>query len=352
MDPEFVHESITSIGAFLGKSKAIKSILKQNFTFKNALLSQKYCDITFPNPVGLSAGFDYEASLMDITPSLGFGFHTVGTISYHLYNGNPKPRLGRLPKSKALLVNKGFKNLGSFATARKMKNRSFAIPIGISIGRTNNSELTQEESVEDIIGCFKVFEKYHVKNSYYELNISCPNLKGSVTFYTKKNLENLLTAVDKLHLKKPLFVKMPISEGNEDFLTMLEVVAKHSPKGIIIGNLQKDRKHPSLKQSEVKKFPSGNFSGKPTYERSNELIALTYKLYKDRFIIIGCGGIFSAKDAYEKIALGASLVQLITGLIFNGPQLVYTINKDLSDMVNKHGFKHVSEAVGSETYKN
>jgi len=142
---------------------------------------------------------------------------------------------------------------------------------------------------------------------------------------------------------------MPIEKNDTEVLEMLEVIAKRCPKGVIFGNLQKDRNDPALVKEEVKKFKVGSFSGKPTYKRSNELIKLAYKHYRDRFIIIGCGGVFSGRDAWEKITLGASLVQLITGLVYEGPQLVNQINFELLDIMERKGFKNISEAVGIVT---
>lgn len=232
--------------------------------------------------------------------------------------------------------------------AQKLEKLPFAIPVGISIGRTNTLALkTQKQSIEDIISAFHTFEQSSVKHTYYELNISCPNLYGDITFYPPKNLEELLSEVDKLHLKKPVFIKMPIEKSDKEVTAMLEVIADHCPAGVIFGNLQKNRNHPALVQREVKKFKVGYFSGKPTFDRSNELIKLAYKTYKKRFVIIGCGGIFSGDDAYLKIKLGATLVQLITGMIFQGPQLISQINIELVDALKRDGFKHISEAIGS-----
>ncbi|MEK7571649.1 MAG: hypothetical protein AAB553_05235, partial [Patescibacteria group bacterium] len=242
------------------------------------------------------------------------------------------------------------KNAGVKAIIEKLAPKHFAIPTGISIGRTNTASIkTQKQAVEDILHCFILLERSKVSHAYYELNISCPNLSGDVSFYPPKNLKDLLQEVETLHLTRPLFIKMPIEKDDKKTKTMLEVIAKCSPRGVIFGNLQKDRTNPKLDKSEVAKYPVGNFSGKPTYERSNELISLAYKGYKDRFIIIGCGGIFSAEDAYEKIKRGASLVQLITGMIFKGPQLITQINRGLVELLQKDGFSHISEAVGSKT---
>ncbi len=251
------------------------------------------------------------------------------------------------------MVNKGFKNLGAAATIGKLEPLKFSIPVGVSIGRTNSRDLTsQQQSIDDIVAAFTAFEQSLVKHAYYELNISCPNLFGDISFYPPKNLEELLQAVDGLHLSRPVFIKMPIEKSEAEVLTMLELIAKHSPKGVIFGNLQKNRQHPSLVQDEVKRFSVGYFSGKPTFEQSNKLIQLTYQHYRDRLVIIGCGGVFSPEDAYLKISLGASLVQLITGLIFVGPQLVATINKGLADKVKEAGFSTISEAIGSQSKVN
>lgn len=312
------------------------------------MLQQKIAGITFDGPMGLAAGFDYEARLTQILPSIGFGFQTIGTITNLPYGGNPRPMLGRLPKSKSLMVNKGFKNDGAIKTAEKLKHLTFRIPVGISIGKTNGQKLkeTQKTAIADILQAFEVFEKTNIKNAYYELNISCPNLFGNITFYPPKNLDELLSAVDGMKISKPIFIKMPINETDSQTLKMLEVISHHKITGVIFGNLQKNRNDSSLNKDEVAKFKVGNFSGKPTQKRSDELIELAYKNYGKKLIIIGCGGVFSTQDAYRKIKLGASLVQLITGLIYEGPLLVAKINQELPDLLKKDGFSNISEAVG------
>ncbi|MDZ4228009.1 MAG: hypothetical protein U1E54_02065, partial [Candidatus Levybacteria bacterium] len=263
--------------------------------------------------------------------------------------GNLKPRLGRLPKSKSLMVNKGFKNLGAKTISEKLSKLSFEIPIGISIGKSNISTCnTQKKSIEDIINAFAIFENSKAKHSYYELNISCPNLHGNVSFYPLGNLKGLLEEIEKLHIKKPIFVKMPLEKSDNEVLKILDTVSKYCPKGVILSNLSKNRNNKLLRPKEVNKFSVdiGSFSGKPTCEQSNKLIKLAYKNFKQRFIIVGCGGVFSAQDAYTKIKLGASLVQLITGMIFEGPQLISQINSGLIELLKKDGLTHISEATG------
>lgn len=348
LNPETVHDTMTHRGEAMGRLSAVKTIFSTVLSYKNPMLVSEVGGVVFDNPIGLAAGFDYEARLTQILPSLGFGFQSVGTITNKSYKGNTRPMLGRLPKSKSLMVNKGFKNFGAVKTIEKLKNLSFEIPVGISIGRTNTTDLvTQKQSIEDILRTFTLFESSTVPFSYYELNISCPNLHGNISFYPKRNLQDLLKEIDRLELNRPVFIKMPIELENKHILEMLDVIAWHSPTGVIFGNLQKDRHNPLLDRVEVSKFPVGNFSGKPTFDRSNELIRLTYKHHKDRLHIIGCGGVFNAADAYEKITSGASLVQIITGMIYQGPQLIAEINMGLVELLKKDGFTHISQAVGS-----
>jgi len=346
-DPEAIHNFTTSIGAVLGDISEINKPISSLFGSKSKVLKQKIAGITFESPVGLAAGFDYEAKFVKILPSLGFGFNTVGTITNYEYGGNPKPRLGRLIKSKSLMINKGFKNKGAIWTAEKLANQTFKVPLGISIGKSNIKQIdTQEDAILDAVMAFKIFENSNVANSYYELNISCPNLYGNITFYVQKNLDELLTAVDKLNLKKPIFIKMPISLTNKQTVDILDIIVLHKIAGVIIGNVQTNRNDKSLDKNEVKKWKIGNFSGKPTWKRSNELIRLAYQGYGKKLVIIGCGGVFETRDAYTKIKLGASLVQLITGLIYEGPTLVSEINSGLPRLLKKDGYKNISEAIG------
>ena len=349
-DSELVHESALNFGEFLGNSSILNELFRKFFYVNRASLSQDISGIHFDSPVGLAAGFDYQAKLVKILPSLSFGFLTIGTITNMPYEGNQKPRLGRLVKSRSLMVNKGFKNPGVKTIIKKLRGTKFEVPVGISIGKTNSKKnMSQRQAVWDIISAFKAAEKSRINVSYYELNISCPNLYGNVSFYPPDNLEGLLKAVTSLKLKKPLFIKMPIDKSDKEISDMLRVIVKHNVTGVIFGNLQKDRKDKSLKREELIRYPIGNFSGKPTEKRSNELIELTYRKYGKKLVIVGCGGIFSGKDAYKKIKLGASMVQLITGLIFEGPQLVSQINLELYELLKRDKFENISEAIGIES---
>lgn len=347
IDAEVIHESMVRFGELLPKS--ILKIFKIIFVKKYNKLEQNVLGVKFLTPIGLAAGFDYEARLTQTLPYIGFGFETIGTITNSAYEGNPRPMLGRLPKSKSLLVNKGFKNLGIKETLARLAGKKFLYPVGISIGRTNSEKLdTVDKSIKDIINTFKFAKKSKINNSYFELNISCPNIihDSGIDFYELKSLEKLLKTVDAVNLSQPLFIKMPIDQTDKHTSSMLKIITKHKVEGVIFGNLQTNKKHKHLISSEVRKFKMGKYSGKPTFEDSNRLIKLTYKNYKDRFVIIGCGGVFNAEDAWTKFTNGASLVQLITGMIFEGPQLIAQINRDLDKMLVEKGIKNISDIVG------
>ena len=349
LDPEFVHETAMSVGDFMGKILFIRAITRYLFHYAHPSLVQKVAGITFENPLGLAAGYDYTASFPQILPSIGFGFETIGTITHSPCEGNIKPRLGRLVKSKSLLVNKGFRNPGAINVIEKLENQKFAFPVGVSIGTTNTSDITNiDEAITDITHAFLEFEKSKLHISYYELNISCPNLKTKVTFYEPKSLEKLLVAMVKLHIRKPLFIKMPINNTDAEVKKMLHTIIRFPVTGVIFGNLQKDRADKSFIKTEVEKWKYGNFSGIPTQKRSDELIRLAYREVGKQLIIIGCGGVFSASDAYRKIKNGATLIQLITGMIFEGPQLIGQINRDLVEILKKDGYKNIKDAVGAD----
>lgn len=348
-DPETIHGYFLVIGQFIGKHTVTKKLSGFFWNYKNSSLEQDITGLNFKNPIGLAAGFDYEAKLTQILPEIGFGFETIGTITNKAYEGNIKPRLGRLIKSRSLLVNKGFKNLGIKETLKNLEGAHFEIPIGLSIGVTNTPALSgQDDAIRDIVESFEVAEKSPVPFSYYELNISCPNLQVEVEFYSPESLESLLNAVTKNKLSKPLFIKMPIDKTDAEVLLMLKVIEKYPAAGVIFGNLQKNKNDPALDPSEVKNFAKGYYSGKPTEKRSNELISLAYKTSGKKLVIIGCGGIFCAEDAYKKIKLGASLVQMITGMIFEGPQVISDINLGLAKLLKADGYKNISEAIGKE----
>lgn len=331
-DPERVHDQNVRVGQTLGKIPLLKKCVDIVWAYHNPVLTKKFDGITFPNPIGLSAGFDYNGNLTEILPAVGFGFHTIGTVTLQSYEGNTPPRLGRFPLSQALIVNKGLRNDGAASIISRLRKTKFAIPTGISIASTNRHFDSEKEQIQDITQCFQLFESSSVLHSYYELNISCPNTFGGEPFTSPDRLEKLMKKMDQLYLARPLYIKMPIDQSEAETLLLLKVLDKHKVQGVIFGNLTKDKNNPAVHPIERKmwRLRKGNLSGKPTWERSNALIALTRKHFPTRFTIIGTGGVFNGHDAKEKMAAGADLIQLITGMIYGGPQVIGQINRDLT----------------------
>lgn len=344
-DPEEIHNAFISLGTSLSTFRWSRRLLRSVFMYEDPRLRQLIAGIDFVNPVGLAAGFDKNAKLVSLLPCIGFGAAEFGSITAKSYTGNQKPRLVRLPKSKGIVVNYGLMNDGVTTIIPRLRASSEDMVVGVSIAKTNSRETaTLEGGINDYAESLKALQDAGV-GDYFTLNVSCPNAFGGEPFTTKETLTLLLQHVHALHVTKPIFVKLPINLPEKDFDDLLAVCAQFSIAGVIIGNLTKVR-DPHVIHDPIAHTAKGGISGKPTEKLSNTCISYAYKHYGDSLYIIGVGGIFSAEDAYEKICAGASLVQLITGMIFNGPQLIGEINAGLIKLLEKDGFTSISEAVG------
>lgn len=343
-DPENVHDQMVRFGNFLGRFWLLRLKLKFLFSYQNPCLEQTICGIKFKNPVGLAAGFDKDANLTQILPSVGFGFEEVGSITGEACLGNPRPWIWRLPKSKSLLINYGLKNEGSKNISEKLKKLKFSIPIGVSVAKTNSPDTVDEQKgIEDYLKAYNVFVEAGI-GDYFTINISCPNAFGGEPFTEPQKLERLLSALFQGAWRKPVFIKFPADLSHEEIVQLVEVARKYKISGFICTNLTKKRDLNRIKDQAVPQ--KGGLSGKLVEDASNDLIEFLYKTYKREFVLIGCGGVFSAEDAYKKIKLGASLIQLITGMIFEGPQLIGEINFGLEKLLKQDGYENISEAVG------
>lgn len=357
---DYAHEWFAHIGFWFGRFTVMRWLFKILFgEYKDTILSQDVLGIHFANPVGLSAGFDCDADLVETLPALSFGFHTIGTVTNIPYQGNPAPRLSRLPKSKSILVNKGFKGIGMTAVLKKIqthyldKDYHKQIPIGLSIGVTNAKYKSFSEMVDDVYVAFKAAKDCSFFD-YLELNISCPNLilveatKLRTNFDKPEGLQEMLEKLHTLHLKQ-VFIKMHAEKTLEETMALLEIAERFAwIKGLVFSNLIHNRDNQHLDRGEVAKYHNhvGNFSGRPVKEASNVLLREVYRKYKNRFVLIGVGGIFTGADAYEKIRNGATLVGLVTSLIFEGPHNIPKINKELAELLRRDGYKNIQEAVG------
>ncbi|MFQ5474506.1 MAG: quinone-dependent dihydroorotate dehydrogenase, partial [Candidatus Nanoarchaeia archaeon] len=295
------------------------------------------------NPIGLAAGFDKNAEIIPTIRAVGFGYTEVGSVTGEPCEGNPKPRLWRLPQSKSLVVFYGLKNRGCKAISKKLKGKKFKIPLGVSVAKTNDaSTISVAAGIADYVKAFKSFVAIA---DYITINISCPNTFGGEPFTDAKKLDSLLKTVRKVKCKKPVFLKISPDLSHNQLKGIVKLALKYKITGLICANLTKNRKNKKI----VEKVPEkGGLSGKVVEELSNRQIRQAYKLSKGRLVLIGCGGVFSAKDAYKKIKAGASLIQLITGMIYEGPQVISEINQGLAKLLKEDGFKNIKEAIAHD----
>ena len=353
--PDKTHADMIKISSAIGKIAIIRGFTKLIFkTRRNKILVQKINGIEFERPVGVSAGFDKNGEVVPIMASLGFGFSEVGSVTSKKCIGNPRPWFYRLPNSQSLVVHTGLANQGSSAIIKRIhqypKSAIKNFPIILSVAKTNcKGVVSIDEGINDYVTTIKR-AKFEPNIKMIEINISCPNTYGGEPFTTPSKLKRLLIAINKINIKKSIFIKMPVDLKWSDFRELLDVAVNYNVSGVTIANLTKNR---ALASSEDV-FPDsvrGHMGGKPTEAIGNELIRQTYLEYGKKLTIIGVGGIFTAEDAYKKIRLGASLVEIVSGMIFCGPQLAAEINDGLVRFLKRDGYSHISEAIGVDARK-
>ncbi len=350
IDPEKVHDLMLARGLRLGKSAFGRCATRLAFYYGHPSLEQTVKGVHFPNPVGLAAGFDKNGTLTQIIPEVGFGFTEIGSISARPCGGNSGQHLWRLKKSKSILVNYGLKNVGADVISESLSGCAFKIPIGISLAKTNSPATIDEEAgISDYVQAYSAFASRKV-GDYFTINISCPNACGGQPFLEPQALKRLLAALTAARQtyadQRPWFLKLSADLYPTALDAIIEAARTYGVSGFICSNLTKNRNNKKIVDRDV---PSqGGLSGAVVRKLSDNLIRHIYKKTGREFVIIGCGGIFSAEDAYEKIKAGASLLQLITGMIYEGPQLISEINQGLVDLLHRDGYNSISEAIGTE----
>lgn len=333
-DPERVHDRAIAVGRWLGRFSVTRTVTEGLFAYADPVLEQDVAGIRFSNPIGLAAGFDKDANLTQILPSVGFGFEEIGSITGEPCAGNPKPRLWRHPDLQSLRVYYGLKNDGCEAIERRLRKKSFAGPVGVSIAKTNCVDTVETDAA--IADYVKTYTTMRDVGDYDTINISCPNAYGGQPFTDTEQLDQLLAAIVAVRNKKPMFLKLSPDLSLEQLHCIAEVAKKHGVDGLIVSNLTK--KHDLGK---------GGLGGKAVANGAMKHLVYLAKTFPGEFVLVSCGGLFTAEDVYERIKHGASLVQLITGMVYKGPQLIGEINRDLARLLKRDGFGNVSEAVGS-----
>ena len=336
LDPETAH------------SLAIKS-LKFNFvpnildeTKNNPLFKTKLFSKEIENPIGMAAGFDKNAEVYNSLFNLGFGFVEVGTVTPLEQYGNPKPRVFRLVEDEALINRLGFNNLGSINIVNRIKRNHPTGLLGVNIGPNKDSN----DRTNDYIECLETFHEFA---DYLTINISSPNTEDLRTFHDQKKLDELLKSIEKkrkdLNSKIPIVVKVSPDIDDKEIIKISEVLLINKIEAVITSNTS-DATRENLRNSQS--HQKGGISGKPIEKKSSELIRKFYKVLKGRIKIIGVGGVDSGTSAYKKFLAGADYLQLYTGMVYRGPNIVNLIKKELKDLLLRDGVKNFNEIVGKK----
>lgn len=350
MDPEAAHHLTIRGLSIAGKVPGAKGIIHGLYgTPKRPELHMSLWGIDFTNPVGLAAGLDKNAEAVEGFSRMGFGFMEVGTVTPRPQEGNEKPRLFRLPEYQALINRMGFNNVGAEKMAKTMsalKNRP--IPVAVNIGK--NKVTPNEDAEADYRMCIQALYKVA---DFFVINISSPNTPDLRSLQHGSDLSNLLQAVmDEMQRQKvrygdsgkPVLVKIAPDLTSEEVDNTIYTIRESGVAGIIVSNTTISREG----ITHAHKDQAGGLSGKPLAERSTELVSKVYQLTGGSMPIIGSGGIFTAEDAYAKIRAGASLIEVYTALIYEGPELIRRLNEGLSALLERDGYTHLSQAIGAD----
>ena len=365
LDAERAHEiGIESLRLGLS-SEFAQRVASQRYGSQEFSVIERF-GLRFANPLGVAAGFDKNGVVVNQLASLGFGFVEVGTVTREPQKGNEKPRMFRLPDDKALINRLGFNNEGAEVVAARLRDLRRRCVVGVNIGR--NKDVVNEEAIQNYLASFDLV--YDVAD-YIAINISSPNTPNLRELQHGENLEDLLKAIQErnrvlsppvlspgleeppksgtqnagTHNGKPLLVKIAPDLNENEIESIVDICLRHGVAGIIATNTTVSREN--LKTPGVERLGAGGLSGKPVAHRSNEVISSVFRYSKGKLPVIGVGGIFTADDAFAKIAAGASLLQAYTGFVYSGPAFARTINNGLLKILKSKGLADLDEAVGS-----
>jgi dihydroorotate dehydrogenase len=352
LDAETAHHASVAACQWAALLPGMRRLTRSRLQFTAPELECQAAGLDFANPIGLAAGWDKSGRALRMLDQLGFGFAEIGSISAQPSQGNPRPRLFRLPAERAIVVNYGLPNDGAVRVAARLGAYHPRIPIGVNIVTTNHGPAaplcTAEEILRDYVQSVGLVQGHA---AYLTLNLSCPNAADGKDFFGEPGrIAELLTRLNPLSIPCPVFLKLPPSDEAEDHARWL---AEVEPFGWVRGfifNLAPGKPHWLRWQHAATDWNHlpGAVAGAPVAQHLNRCIAQLYtQMDRERYIIIGGGGVFSAEDAWQKICLGASLVQVYSGLVYEGPTIVRRINSGLLERLRQHGWQSISQAVGS-----
>jgi dihydroorotate dehydrogenase len=344
--PETIHHFVFSALKYFFKIPLLSWIVRRCYSVNDTKLKRTVFGIDFPNPVGLAAGFDKDAKLFDELSCFGFGFIEIGTVTPLAQDGNPKPRMFRLLSDEAILNRMGFNNQGAASAALRLKKRKSKIIIGGNIGK--NKITPNENALRDYETCFR---ELHDVVDYFVVNVSSPNTPGLRALQEKEPLKKILVRLQEINVElsqqpavgerqpvaliKPVLLKIAPDLTNSQLDDIVEIIFETKLDGVVATNTTISKEGLKTARPELETLGTGGISGKPLSKRSTEVIKYLSEKAQGKFSIIGVGGIHSSEDAIEKINAGASLVQVYTGFVYEGPGLVKRINKSLLNAFQK-----------------
>lgn len=340
LSPETAHEfGIEALKISLG-TKFAQDLVGKRFSYESFGEIERF-GLKFKNPLGIAAGFDKNGVVVNQLAALGFGFVEVGTVTFNPQKGNEKPRLFRLPEDKALINRLGFNNEGTAKVVERLKKIQPNCVLGVNIGK--NKDVPNDEAIENYL---QSFDLASTVADYIAVNVSSPNTPNLRELQKAENLEELLSELQKRNNElsaKPLLVKIAPDLNEPEIEAIVDIALKLNLAGIIATNTTISRDNLKTKIDE-----SGGLSGLPVREKSNEVIKKIYKYSGGKLPIIGVGGIFTAEDAFEKIASGACLLQAYTGFVYDGISFAQDINSGLAKILKDKGFNSLNEAIGCQ----
>ncbi len=336
LSPEQAHKLAMHLLGFAMKIPGLNYFIRKRFSETNPGLSRTLFGIEFPNPVGLAAGFDKDAVYFPDLFALGFGFIEVGTVTPLPQPGNPKPRMFRLPEDEALINRMGFNNLGvdAMVESLKNKNRQKGQIIGGNIGKNKNTP--NENAKDDYLISFR---KLYNLVDYFVVNVSSPNTPGLRNLQEKEPLKEMLTALleerKKFEKYKPVLLKIAPDLNNDQLNDIVDIAKELKLDGLVATNTTISREKLTSEKNRIEAFGPGGLSGKPLFARSLEVVSCLRNKLPEGFPIIAVGGIHSGVDALKMLNAGADLIQVYTGFIYEGPDIVRRINKAILNNINQ-----------------
>lgn len=342
LESERAHETIMNLSRKASLNPAMLRAISPLFDFESDALDQKIMGIHFKNPVGVAAGFDKNGMILPLIESLGFGFAEIGSITAKPHPGNPYPRLFRLKTDRSLINRMGLNNDGAKTIAKRVSKVRTDLPLGVNIAKTNDSGLKGDRAIEDYLTSYR--EATRIAD-YITLNISCPNTESGKTFEEPGALTELLQA---LNLKSdarqtPTLLKFSVDLSRDELLQLLSLGEDFGASGYVLANTSSERRNLLASSEHLKEIGEGGLSGRAIAEKSTQMIGWLYKELQGNKPIIGVGGIDSVDEALKKIRAGADLLQLYTGLIYEGPGIAKRINRGIYEHLRNKGLNSIHQ---------